>query len=57
MGQELDIALSYSASSPDCRLHVDVPVLVVVKHIGWAKLRVQACIKGDYSPEKGQSQE
>jgi hypothetical protein len=57
VGQELDIALSYSAGSPECRLDVVVPVLVVVKHMDWAKLWVQACMKVDYSPEKGQSQE
>jgi hypothetical protein len=57
VGQELDIALSYSAGSPDCRLDVDVPVLVVVKHMARAKLLVQACMRGDYSPEKRRSQE
>jgi hypothetical protein len=57
VGQELDIALSYSAGSPKCRLDVVVPVLVIVKHMARAKLLVQACMKVDYSPEKGQSQE
>jgi hypothetical protein len=57
VGQELDIALSYSAGSPDCRLDVVVHVPVVVKHMDWAKLWVQACMKVDYSPEKSQSQE
>jgi hypothetical protein len=57
VGQELDIALSYSASSPECRLDVVVPVLVVVKHMARAKLWVQACMNGDYSPDGAESQE
>jgi len=51
------ILFSYSAGSPDCRLDVVVPVLVVVKHMARAKLLVQACMNGHYSPDSGQSQE
>jgi hypothetical protein len=47
------IAIRYAAGSPDCRLDVVVPVLVVVKHMAMATLFLRGCIKRDYSPDHG----
>lgn len=38
-------------------MHVIVHVFVVVKHMAKATVVLQACMKGDYSPDCRQSQE
>jgi hypothetical protein len=47
----------YAAGSPDCRLNVGVPVLVLVKHMTMATLLLRTCITRDYSPALFPSQE
>jgi hypothetical protein len=49
------IADLYAAGSPDCRLDVAVPVLVV-KHMAMATMLLRACITRDYSLSRRRSQ-
>jgi hypothetical protein len=53
--RNLLLLVSYAAGSPDCRMDVVVPVLVV-KHMAMAKLVWRTFMMGDYSPEREQSQ-
>jgi hypothetical protein len=54
--RNLLLLVSYAAGSPDCRMDVLVPVLVVVKHMAMAKLVWRTFMMEDYSPEGEQSQ-
>lgn len=49
------IAIRYAAGSPDCRLDVAVPVLVV-EHMAVATLILRTCMERDYSPDQKESQ-
>jgi hypothetical protein len=50
------LLVSYAAGSPDCRMDVVVPVLVVVKHMAMANLVWRTFMIRQYSPEREQSQ-